>query len=396
MRRLSDESRLSLALFGVGWGANQFTPLLVVYRTRFGLRRRCSGALWLLRPGPHPRAARRRPPLRRPGAQAGGAALPGLLAPGDRDPHRRDHLGAGAGDRPGDCRRRLRRRLRRWLGMAPGDVPHAQSEAGRARGHRRVCLGPLVAGSSPTSCPGRRSSPTCLTCSSWPWRCRERSPPARPRAPERAASASRRRRGSSAVPSPHRPPGTLRLRQRGGHAGGAPHSVPVAAAPRRGGGSDDRDHPRSGSLHPAARTSSRGNRARTGRAGRPGLGRRRLGARGMDCCLAERSGGGPDHAADGRRVRAVPGRRDGGGGPDGLRRHPRHAGGLVLRLGLRRLRGAVPGVLGGASGGSSPGPPGGKRGGGPRAPRPPISVRCPRPFRPGGALPSARRSITTG
>jgi hypothetical protein len=37
MRRLSDEARLSLALFGVGWGANQFTPLLVVYRTQFGL-----------------------------------------------------------------------------------------------------------------------------------------------------------------------------------------------------------------------------------------------------------------------------------------------------------------------------------------------------------------------
>ena len=46
MRRLSDESRLSLALFGVGWGANQFTPLLVVYRTRFGLSAAMLGALF--------------------------------------------------------------------------------------------------------------------------------------------------------------------------------------------------------------------------------------------------------------------------------------------------------------------------------------------------------------
>jgi MFS family permease len=46
MRRLSDESRLSLALFGVGWGANQFTPLLVVYRTRFGFSAAMLGALF--------------------------------------------------------------------------------------------------------------------------------------------------------------------------------------------------------------------------------------------------------------------------------------------------------------------------------------------------------------
>jgi len=46
MRRLSDETRLSLALLGVGWGANQFTPLLVVYRMRFGFSAAVLGALF--------------------------------------------------------------------------------------------------------------------------------------------------------------------------------------------------------------------------------------------------------------------------------------------------------------------------------------------------------------
>jgi Major Facilitator Superfamily len=41
-----DERRLTLALFAVAWGANQFTPLLVVYRERFGFGPAILGALW--------------------------------------------------------------------------------------------------------------------------------------------------------------------------------------------------------------------------------------------------------------------------------------------------------------------------------------------------------------
>jgi len=41
-----DERRLTLALFAVAWGANQFTPLLVVYRQRFGFGPAVLGALW--------------------------------------------------------------------------------------------------------------------------------------------------------------------------------------------------------------------------------------------------------------------------------------------------------------------------------------------------------------
>ena len=46
MHGSSDETRLSRALFGVAWGANQFTPLLVVYRQRFGLSAAMLGALF--------------------------------------------------------------------------------------------------------------------------------------------------------------------------------------------------------------------------------------------------------------------------------------------------------------------------------------------------------------
>jgi hypothetical protein len=45
-RRARDERRLTLALFAVAWGANQFTPLLVVYRERFGFGPAVLGALW--------------------------------------------------------------------------------------------------------------------------------------------------------------------------------------------------------------------------------------------------------------------------------------------------------------------------------------------------------------
>jgi len=41
-----DERRLTLALFAVAWGANQFTPLLLVYRQRFGFGPAVLGALW--------------------------------------------------------------------------------------------------------------------------------------------------------------------------------------------------------------------------------------------------------------------------------------------------------------------------------------------------------------
>ena len=41
-----DERRLTLALFAVAWGANQFTPLLPVYRQRFGFGPAVLGALW--------------------------------------------------------------------------------------------------------------------------------------------------------------------------------------------------------------------------------------------------------------------------------------------------------------------------------------------------------------
>ncbi|MGZ3478965.1 MAG: MFS transporter [Myxococcaceae bacterium] len=41
-----DERRLTLALFAVAWGANQFTPLLLVYRERFGFGPAVLGALW--------------------------------------------------------------------------------------------------------------------------------------------------------------------------------------------------------------------------------------------------------------------------------------------------------------------------------------------------------------
>jgi hypothetical protein len=41
-----DERRLTLALFAVAWGANQFTPLLPVYRELFGFGPAVLGALW--------------------------------------------------------------------------------------------------------------------------------------------------------------------------------------------------------------------------------------------------------------------------------------------------------------------------------------------------------------
>ena len=41
-----DERRLTLALFAVAWGANQFTPLLLVYREHFGFGPAVLGALW--------------------------------------------------------------------------------------------------------------------------------------------------------------------------------------------------------------------------------------------------------------------------------------------------------------------------------------------------------------
>jgi len=46
MNDARDERRLTLALFAVAWGANQFTPLLVVYRERFGFGPAMLGALW--------------------------------------------------------------------------------------------------------------------------------------------------------------------------------------------------------------------------------------------------------------------------------------------------------------------------------------------------------------
>ena len=41
-----DERRLTLALFAVAWGANQFTPLLLIYRQEFGFGPAVLGALW--------------------------------------------------------------------------------------------------------------------------------------------------------------------------------------------------------------------------------------------------------------------------------------------------------------------------------------------------------------
>jgi Major Facilitator Superfamily len=41
-----DERRLTLALFAVAWGANQFTPLLLMYRQRFGFGPAMLGGLW--------------------------------------------------------------------------------------------------------------------------------------------------------------------------------------------------------------------------------------------------------------------------------------------------------------------------------------------------------------
>ena len=46
MNDTRDERRLTLALFAVAWGANQFTPLLLVYRQRFGFGPAILGALW--------------------------------------------------------------------------------------------------------------------------------------------------------------------------------------------------------------------------------------------------------------------------------------------------------------------------------------------------------------
>ena len=46
MNDVRDERRLTLALFAVAWGANQFTPLLLVYRQRFGFGPAVLGALW--------------------------------------------------------------------------------------------------------------------------------------------------------------------------------------------------------------------------------------------------------------------------------------------------------------------------------------------------------------
>jgi hypothetical protein len=46
MNDARDERRLTLALFAVAWGANQFTPLLLVYRARFGFGPAVLGALW--------------------------------------------------------------------------------------------------------------------------------------------------------------------------------------------------------------------------------------------------------------------------------------------------------------------------------------------------------------
>lgn len=46
MNDARDERRLTLALFAVAWGANQFTPLLLVYRQRFGFGPAVLGALW--------------------------------------------------------------------------------------------------------------------------------------------------------------------------------------------------------------------------------------------------------------------------------------------------------------------------------------------------------------
>src|SRR5262249_37178452 len=46
MHDARDERRLTLALFAVAWGANQFTPLLLVSRPRSGFRPAVLGALW--------------------------------------------------------------------------------------------------------------------------------------------------------------------------------------------------------------------------------------------------------------------------------------------------------------------------------------------------------------
>ena len=46
MDNARDERRLTLALFAVAWGANQFTPLLLVYRQQFGFGPAVLGALW--------------------------------------------------------------------------------------------------------------------------------------------------------------------------------------------------------------------------------------------------------------------------------------------------------------------------------------------------------------
>jgi len=46
MQDARDERRLTLALFAVAWGANQFTPLLLIYRQRFGFGPAVLGALW--------------------------------------------------------------------------------------------------------------------------------------------------------------------------------------------------------------------------------------------------------------------------------------------------------------------------------------------------------------
>lgn len=46
MNDARDERRLTLALFAVAWGANQFTPLLLIYRQQFGFGPAVLGALW--------------------------------------------------------------------------------------------------------------------------------------------------------------------------------------------------------------------------------------------------------------------------------------------------------------------------------------------------------------
>ena len=143
-----DERRLTLALFAVAWGANQFTPLLLVYRQRFGFGPAVLGAsLGLLRGGARPGAAAGRGRLGRARPPAGGGSVLLPLAARHRRAHRRRAVEPGPGAREAGGRRRLRAwcsaRVRRGWWSSRAALHTRRAALAVTAG---FCLGPLAAG----------------------------------------------------------------------------------------------------------------------------------------------------------------------------------------------------------------------------------------------------------